>query len=159
MAAAREMGDDEVCTALQTAVDERFEPTVVDGARRYVKASTQANAMLLLGRFSRAGGFHDLVNGRPGAPYGAGAGPVLAEAPYPDVLVAKATNDGAALDLVLRPGGAGGRSELVLERLRPGASYAVRGAAADTVTADGDGRARLEVDLDDRVEVTVSPSA
>lgn len=158
MAAAREMGDDEVCTALQAAVDERFEPTIVDGARRYAKASTQANAMLLLGRFSRAGGFRDLVNGRPGAT-GAGDGPVLAEAPYPDVLVAKATHDGAALDLVLRPGGAGGRCDLVLERLRPGASYAVRGAVDDALVADADGRARLAVDLDERIEVSVSPTA
>jgi hypothetical protein len=155
MAAAREMGDDEVCASLQASVDERFAPTVVDGARRYAKASTQANAMLLLGRFSRADGFRDLVNGRAGA--SSDAGPVLAEAPYPDVLVAKATSDGSALDLVLRPGGPGGRHLLVLGRLRPGARYTVRGAVRDSLTGDGDGAARLEVDLGDRLEVAVTP--
>ncbi len=163
MAAAREMGDDEVGASLQTAVDDRFEPTVVDGVRRYAKASTHANAMLLLGRFSRAHGFRDLVTRGPataatGDGAGAGAGPVLAEAPYPDVLVAKATNDGVALDLVLRPGGAGGRFVLVLDRLRAGASYAVRGAVADSLDADGEGQATLEVDVGDRVEVRISPS-
>ncbi len=155
LAAAREMGDDEVCASLQAAVDERFEPQVVEGARRYAKASTQANAMLLLGRFSRAGGYRDLVTTRPAS---AIAGPVLAEAPYPDVLVAKATNDGAALDLVLRSGGSGGRSVLALERLRPGARYPVAGAVADSLQADADGRARFEVDVADRVEVRVAPA-
>ncbi len=117
MSAAREMGDDEVYEALKASADAKFEPTVEGGARRYAKASTQANAMLLLGRFGSRDGFRDLI---VGGPLASPDGPVLAEAPYPDVLVARATNDGGALDLVLRPGRAGGRFDLAVERLHPG---------------------------------------
>ena len=65
MSAAREMGDDEVYEALKASADAKFEPTVEGGARRYTKASTQANAMLLLGRFGSRDGFRDLIVGRP----------------------------------------------------------------------------------------------
>jgi hypothetical protein len=157
MGAAREMGDDEVFDALQGSVDARFEPVVADGTRRYAKASTQANAMLLIGRCSRRNGFRDLVVTGPD-PSGM-AGPVLAAAPYPDVLVARAVSDGRALDLVLRPGGTGGRASLVVERLAPQATYRLAGCVADQVTADASGSARVDVDLSDRLEVRIAPVA
>lgn len=157
MAAAREMGDDEVFDALQASVDARFEPVVTDGTRRYAKASTQANAMLLLGRCSRRNGFHDLVVRGPDP--GVLTGPVLAAAPYPDVLVARAVTDGRVLDLVLRPGGAGGRSSLVVERLVSHRAYRLTGCVTDEVEADANGSAHIEVDLDDRLEVRIAPVA
>lgn len=157
MAAAREMGDDEVFDALQESVDASFEPTVTDGVRRYAKASTQANAMLLIGRCSRRNGFRDLVLHGPGEEVL--RGPVLAAVPYPDALVARAVTDGRALDVVLRPGGAPGRVTLVVERLVPNTPYALTGCTETEVVADARGTARLEVDLADRHEVTVAPRA
>ena len=85
-------------------------------------------------------------------------GPILAEVAYPDVLVARAVTDGVGLDLVLRPGNGGGRTTLAIERPIPGRSYRVRGGVTGTAQADADGRALVEVDLDDRLEVTLRPA-
>ena len=82
---------------------------------------------------------------------------MLAEAAYPDVLVARAVSDGEALELVLRPGGAAGRTTIALERLVPGRDYGVDGALAGTVSADDSGRALLDIDLAGRHEVHVGP--
>jgi hypothetical protein len=156
-AAAREMGDDELYEALQASVDERFEPVLEDGALRYAKASTQANAMLALGRFGREGAFRDLVCGVPGS--NGRAGPVLADAPYPDVLVARAVSDGHDLDLVLRPGRSGGRFRLRVERLDPGREYRAGGAVQEAVRSGPGGVAEFDVDLDSRREVRVTPAS
>ncbi len=156
MAAAREMGDDDVYDALKGSADAHFAPTTVDGVRRYTRASTQANAMLLLARFGRRGAFHDLVNRGPDPAHL--DGPRLTEAPYPDVLVARAVSDGVALELVLRPGAGGGRCSLQLEGLRSGDRYRARGAVVPSFEADQAGRAVVEVDLSDRLEVHVAPA-
>jgi hypothetical protein len=84
-------------------------------------------------------------------------GPILNDAPYPEVLVASARTDGRDLRLVLRPGDGAGRVRLGVERLRPGAEYAVTGGVATELIADADGKADLDVDLGGRVEVTLSP--
>jgi len=153
--AAQEHGDTDVARAIMASADEKFAPVVENGVRRYTKASTQANAMLAFGRFNRERGFADLVARGPSS--ATSTGPVLAEAPYPDVLVARATTDGAALDLVLRPGAGGGRQQLIAGRLRPGARYSVSGAVEPDIVAGEDGRASLTVDLDGRREVRVTP--
>jgi len=99
----------------------------------------------------------DLLGGRVPAEWK--TGPVLAQAAYPDVLVARAVTDGTALDLTLRPGNGGGRTVLGVERLVPRQGYFVTGAVDDTVTADDDGAALVTVDLDDRREVFLRPAA
>ncbi|MBW3664040.1 MAG: hypothetical protein KY469_13140 [Actinobacteria bacterium] len=154
MMAAAEMGDDDIVDAANASLEAVHTPDDRDGMRRY-DASLQAHGMLLLARSNRRDGLRDLVTrGRPPA---VAAGPVLAEAPYPDCLVARAATDGRALDLVLRPGNGAGRVRLRLGRLVPGTSYAVRGGVTREITADAHGAADLEVDLDGRTEVTVHP--
>jgi len=94
-----------------------------------------------------------------GPPSSVLSGPRLADARYPDVLVAKAWSEGDALDLVLHPGAKPGRQTLGIERLRPLARYAVTGARASELVADARGGATLEVDLDGRTELRVAPRA
>ena len=84
---------------------------------------------------------------------------MLAQAAYPEVLVARAVTDGTVLDLTLRPGNGGGRTVLGVERLVPQQGYFVTGAVDDTVIADDDGCALVTVDLDDRREVFLRPAA
>ena len=88
MIAAREHGDEEVAQAVQRYVDEKFEPTVNEGARRYAKASTQSNGTLAMARFGRQNGLHDMIS--HGVSRETLEGPVLSEAAYPEVLVARA---------------------------------------------------------------------
>jgi hypothetical protein len=126
-----------------------------DGARYYPNVSVYSNVQHILARFTRHNAIREMV--AFDLPESWRTGPRLAEAAYPDVLVAKAVTDGRALDLVLRPGNGSVRSALAIERLTPGATYDVDGATVDHVTAGSDGRAIVEVDLGDRREVTVRP--
>jgi hypothetical protein len=160
--AAREVGDEEYALASQRTLDEREEVEESAGARRYANSSPLTNLYSVLGRFGRHNGLRDLV--AHDVPTAWTAGPRLAQAAYPDVLVARAVTDGTALDLVLRPGAGPVRTDLALDRLRPGTNYRLDGATgsggsgSDTVTADQHGRAVIGVDLGDRLEVRVRPA-
>lgn len=155
--AAKEMGDQEAVEAIEAGIDERFFfDHSEDGARKLAGTSTWANTVYALAQFIRAGSLRGLANGD--VPQAWRTGPLLANAAYPDVLVAKAVSDGEALDLVLRPGGEGGRTTLELGRLRPRGEYRVTGATTTELTADPQGRSLLDVELRDRLEVQVVPA-
>ena len=149
------MGDTELAARLVDDVDETLEPVTDGGVKHYAKASTLSNFALFGGQVGNPGSHRARVS--RGLPKPWTEGPVLDEAAYPDVLVARAVSDGRDLQLVLRPGAAGGRQRLGLTRLRPGATYEVRGAAQDELVAGDDGAARVDVDLDGRVELQVAP--
>lgn len=152
---AREHGDTETAEAAAAAFNRSYEVVREGGARRYTGVSVTVNAAFAQYRFGRPDAMRALIAGE--IPHEWKTGPILAEAAYPDVLVARAVTDGRALDLVLRPGNGGGRTTLGFQRLVPGREYAVQGAVVDTVTADAGGRALIEVDLDGRREVVVRP--
>lgn len=150
--AAREVGDEEYALAAQRTIDDREPVDESDsGVRRLKDSSGLANLYGNLGRFGRRSGLRDLV--AHGVPEAWRTGPVLAEAAYPDVLVAKAVTDGHALDLVLLPGAGPVRTTLAIERLVPGRRYTVTGARAPEAIAELDGGALIEIDLGARLEL------
>ena len=155
LVAAREMADDELAGQLQDALDREMQPETVDGATRYEGASTCANLLAAVGRFNRVAGWERSV--AEGPEERVLHGPRLEEAPYPQVLVARADTDGAALELVLHPGGEPGRYALGLAGLRAGEHYEVAGATTDALLADELGTAPLVVDLTGRTEIRVTP--
>lgn len=155
MAAAKEFGDDEFADALEISLDKRYKTVRQNGARAYTGISSWGNAGHVLARFTTENAMHDLLSGKVPAHWK--TGPVLAEAAYPDVLVARAVTDGRALELVLRPGSGGGRTTLGVERLAPGHDYVVMGGVDENVTAGDDGCALVSVDLDARHEVVLRP--
>ena len=155
MAAANEHGDPELADALEASLDKRYPTARSNGARAYTGISSWGNAGHVMARFTRPGSMRRLLAGEVPAQWK--TGPVLAQAAYPDVLVARAVTDGRALDLVLRPGSGGGRTVLGVERMAPRHDYVVIGGVDAAVTADDDGRAMVTVDLDDRSEVAVRP--
>lgn len=153
---AVEMGDVEVARGLLRLAEEADPPVDDTGRTCHPHASNIANAKALTCRVSRQDGwFHLVATGIPGEWR---SGPLLAEAPYPDVLVARAVTDGAALSMVLRPGGESGRHRVRLTRLRPGATYDVSGAVESRITADDHGTAVVDVDLSDRLDIEVHPA-
>lgn len=154
--AAREVGDEEYAAAAQATLDEREPIARSGGAARFAEASTLVSMYALLGRNGRRSGLRDLV--LHGAPDTWAHGPRLADAAYPDVLVARAVTDGAALELVLRAGRGDRRVRLGLERLRPGGHYVLTGAVATDATAGPDGTLQIEVDLGERTVVRVHPA-
>ena len=157
MCAANEFGDPELADAVEASLDKRYKVVRRNGAQAYAGISSWGNAAHVLARFTRENAIRDLLGGV--VPNEWTTGPILAEAAYPDVLVARAVTDGSALDIVLRPGNSGGRTTLGIERLVPGRDYSVRGGVDETVTADADGRALVKIDLADRLEVTLRPTS
>ncbi len=153
--AAREMGDHEWADAALQSLERHAESSPETGARRYAGGSVMANLYANLGRFGRHSAVRDLLVF--GAPEAWRQGPVLAEADYPDVLVARAVSDGSALDLILRPGNGAVRARLGLGGLVPDRTYDVRGAVEPTIVASATGTARFHVDLGGRHEVVVTP--
>jgi len=157
MNGAREFGDNEIAEAAQRSLDQDCGPRDDGGVRRYTLASNLSNAFALRARLVRRDDFRTAVT--TGPPAAVFRGPLLAEAAYPDVLVARAHSDGELLDLVLYPGVQPGVRRLGLERLRPGASYTLNGAVESLVRADDTGAARIDVDLQGRTAVRVMPAA
>jgi linalool dehydratase/isomerase-like protein len=153
---AREMGDDELAAAIIDQTDAECDTSSGSGARFYTEASVFANAYWAFARMNRRNGWYDLV--RSGAPEIWHEGPKLIDVSYPEVLVARAVSDGRALDLVLRPGGGGGRESLRIGGLEPAATYDTAGATESSVVADADGNADVVVDLDGRREVRITPA-
>ncbi len=153
--ASREVGDEEVAAATMHHL-EQTQPVVRSaGAARYDGLSTQGNLYELMARFGRTSGLRDLLG--HGVPDAWRTGPRLADAAYPDVLVARAVTDGEALHCVLRPGRDARRVTVEVDRLRPHRRYRTLGGLLDDVVADADGRALVELDLGGRTELTVSP--
>lgn len=150
LVAAREFGDTAMAEAAARGLGHDCGLSDDGGVRRYTKGSNIANATAMMGLLMQTGDFRTSFT----AP-AAARGPMLDGIAYPDVLVARAWSDGEGLDLVLHPGKAGGRQRLTITDLQPGRRYAVTGALTDTLVADGDGRARFEVDLTDRTAVAL----
>lgn len=155
MAAAKEHGDNDLADALEHSLDKRYQVVRQNGARAYAGISSWGNAGHVLARFTTKRAMAHLLAGEVPPPWR--SGPILQQAAYPDVLVARAVTDGRALDLVLRPGNHGGRTVLGIGRLAPQHDYLVTGGVDEKVTADYDGTALLTVDLDDRREVMLRP--
>mgnify|MGYP000994548166 CR=1 FL=1 len=135
--AALEMGDDEIVEATTAEIDRRY-------------GEGLAAAMTWSGRNT----VRNMVN--KGLPEAWAKGPILSEATYPDVIVARAVTDGEALSLVLHPGGDPVKAELGLSRLVPGRNYRIVQNGTRFV-ADGQGRARVTIDLGARAEVDIVP--
>ncbi|MGE0295255.1 hypothetical protein [Pseudonocardia sp.] len=155
---AREYGDEDSARALEESLADRL--IEHHGACRYRGISVWGNLWLAFTRFGGEDAFRGLV--RDGVPHEWRTGPVLTDAAYPDVMVARAVSDGDDLALVLRPGSGSTRTTIAIQRLRPHRTYRVRGArdavVTSEVTADSTGRALVEFDLDDRLELHLYPA-
>jgi hypothetical protein len=152
---AREFGDDELAEAAQRSMDQDCGLSR-NGVACYTKGSNLANVWGVEGGLMRTGDFRkSFVVGPPQSVF---SGPILADAHYPDVLVAKAFSHGDDLELVLYPGAGAGLRTVGVERLKPGAGYELRGGAAAAFRADEHGQATLEVDLKGRTPLHIVPA-
>lgn len=156
--AAAEMGDDEVAGLMRSRIRQEFTWRDDDGSATLEHVSTQAHAATLYS-FAASANLRRCMHAE-GVPPLQLQGPVLLEAPYPEVLVAYARNDGTALELVLHPGrkaAVGASHALALGQLRPGARYRCEDSAERNLTADATGHASLTVRLDGRTALSILP--
>lgn len=156
MMAAQEFGDVELAQAARNTLDALSERTERNGVLYYRKGSNMANAAIAQGLLLRTGDFRDLYAKGPDPK--ALTGPILSDAAYPDVLVARAVNDGEALDLILAPGAQRSTQHVSFERLRPGEHYHVSGGVEAALVADEQGRAVLDVPLTGRIGLRIAPA-
>ncbi|HEX7760040.1 MAG TPA: hypothetical protein VF459_11080 [Caulobacteraceae bacterium] len=156
LAIANEFGDDALAEACRGSLD-RFGGRAEDGGvLRFEHMSNLSNVSAAFGRFRRRGDFRTAVT--EGPPASVFTGPLLSEAAYPEVLVAKAFSTGEDLDLVLYNGAAPGPQTIGLERLRPGRAYRTIGDVTAEFRADGEGRASLAPRLDGRTRFRIIPA-
>ncbi len=137
--AALEMGDEEVIAATRAEIDTRYGDGIADSMT-----------------WSRRNTVRDMVN--KGLPAAWAKGPILAEATYPEAIVARAVTDGDALNLVLHPGGEPVKTRLGLARLVPGRGYRVV-QGDERFIAGSDGKHAFDVHLAGRTELDVVPVA
>ena len=158
-AAAAEMGDSEVAGLLRERIKREFVWRDEDGSATLEKVSSQAHAAVLY-HFAAHANVRRNLQSTGVAPEQLN-GPLLLDVPYPDVMVAYAKNDGAALDLVFRSGrkaSIGGSFKLKLGQLKPGATYRCEGADDSSIVADNQGNATLSLRLADRCAVKIVPA-
>lgn len=155
MHTARELGDETVAQSIEQSLEQRRRILWQYGARRFANVSVMGNGIYAMARFGRASGMADLIHGR--IPDAWRHGPLLVDAAYPDVLVARAVSDGAGLSLVLKPGMQPVSTHLGLARLQPGRRYRVLGAEQGQIQADTQGKATLPITLQQRLALEITP--
>ncbi|HWY23281.1 MAG TPA: hypothetical protein VNX47_00080, partial [Nevskia sp.] len=143
---------------IRQRVRDEYPGSLEDGVRLHPGTSNFAFASLL-GLFAQGPGVRRSLHVR-GTPAETLRGPMLMNAPYPEVLVLRAVNDGGVLSGTLRPGrpaATGGSYALELGQLRPGASYRCEGLHEAGLTADAQGRATVHAQLAGRQDFRVVP--
>ncbi|KAK7217831.1 hypothetical protein V2G26_005834 [Clonostachys chloroleuca] len=156
--AAAEFGDEKIRKEALDQLDHVYFPveTTKTGAQYNKGLSATSQHIALMARLVRN---RDLANATLHGPSKeALEGPLLEEAPFPDVLVAKAySHDGSNLDLVLYNGNEPGVFELGFDRLLPHRKYNL--STGDFITADKAGRATYKAKIDGRTQIILAPVA
>lgn len=151
-AAATEMGDGDSAAAMLAMLDEQCPQILIDGVRHRPRASLWAHALEFSALCNHRNGLADLVMAKSGA----GAGPYLAEACYPAVLVSRAVAEDGGLTLILYPGGLDRLQLIRLAGLQPERRYRVAGPAPSIIQAGATGEASLAVNLTGRTALTIT---
>lgn len=157
-ATAAEFCDEKVRQEALNQLDNIYFPVEVTetGSLRNKGLSATTQVIALMARLVR---HRDLANATLHGPSKkALSGPLLEEASFPDVLVAKAYSpDGQRLDLVLYNGRAAGTFELGFDRLIPNKSYSLN--TGKNVTASAQGNVSVKVQISGRTTVSLVPSS
>ncbi|MDF3842977.1 hypothetical protein P3W55_14795 [Pseudomonas citronellolis] len=157
LGSASEMGDMRVVQEIMRLLQELGSPSREGGVLKYDCSSTTGTD-LVRGHILRKGDWRRTVTEGPES--SALHGPILTEAAYPQVLVARAFTRGDDLHLVLYPGAGEGQQEIGIERLKPLATYRLeRADGSMQVRADSQGRLSLRVELHGRSELRLLPEA
>lgn len=156
-ATAAEFGDEKVRLEALRQLDNDYFPVeaTASGSVRNKGLSATTQVIALMARLVR---HSDLANATlHGPPQNALQGPLLKEAPFPEVLVAKAySTDSQQLDLVLYNGKDAGSFELGFDRLSPGQNYSL--STGGLITADSKGNGSAKVRISGRTPITLKPT-
>lgn len=150
---AGEFGDEDVRKAAIKILNEKigFE-TMPTGSMRLKGVSNSSNSCMVRGQLLRNSDWKNLIAKGPSNT--TLAGPILTQAPYPGVLVAKArSHTSKDLDLVFYPSKDPGIFGISVSRLIPGKSYSFDNNGKRAVVAGSDGSAKIDVFVEGRTQV------
>ncbi len=153
-AAAAEMGDTEIADECLRRLEMECPSHLDHGVIHRERASLWAHALEIAARSTRRNGWRDLV-----AHSRSESGPRLAQASYPEVLIARAQAEGNKLHLVLYPGRSDGTQSIEFSGLMPEQRYRTGQEGEPVLTADRAGHATLRVVLHGRTALTIKPLA
>lgn len=155
-ATAAEFGDEKVRKEALEQMDSKYFPveTTKSGSLRNKGLSATTQVIALMARIIKC---RDLANATLHGPsHKVLAGPLLEDAPFPDVLVAKAySHTGKDLDLVLYNGREPGTFTLGFQRLAPGMSYSL--STGGSLVADAEGKASAKLAINGRTQIIIKP--
>lgn len=149
-AAAVELGDDEVSNLILAALDEYCPSVLQTDVRHRPRSSLWAHGAEIMARTGRKNGFADLIAGKHNI-----AGISIAEAPYPDVLVAQARAGTNWLHAVFYPGGSVTRAPIKIAGLVPLKTYRVLQRGDAKIVADQQGCVMLNLQMSGRTELRI----
>ena len=149
-AVAVEMGDNDTATRLLQFLEEDHPLTIDAGVAHRPGVSLWAHAI----EFTARAGTHNAI--RHAANKFSTGGPVIRDADYPQVLLARAHSNDGCLHAVLYPCGESGVQPITLAGLRPEKRYRINSGSEELVT-DSRGESTLQVNLCGRTEVLVTP--
>jgi len=152
--ASAEYGDRDINRQCLEQLDNIYYPVVAtpSGSLRNEGMSTNLQGCALKARISQYQDWTTMMQVGPAE--STKIGPLLADAPFPEVLIAKAySHDGQGMDLIVYDGKKPGTFELGFERLVSSKKYAVGENA--TMTADKNGKATVKVTVSGRTDLSV----
>ncbi|KAF9767578.1 hypothetical protein IL306_015232 [Fusarium sp. DS 682] len=152
LAASRTFGDEGVAKAIEDLIeqDESLDKVDEGGVITYNNVSVIMRSQLIRAKLMFRNGWKRMVE-EPMSNI-LKKGPILADAKYPEVMVAKArSHDGQDLELVLYPGTEKKTVSLGLAQLQPGQDCTVNGR--DSFKASVEGKAQISVTLNHRTPV------
>ena len=151
-AAAIEMGDPDLATAVLEMLEEECPTVVESGVAHRRNASVFAHFVELLALM----GVTYALRSNLRQPMRARSGPWLSAARYPEILVSRADWSAEGhLRLTLYPGRGSGLQTISLAGFRPGAKFSFTGTASGNSTASANGRADIMVPITGRTEIIV----
>jgi hypothetical protein len=149
-AVAVEMGDNDTATRLLQFLEEDHPLTIDAGVAHRPGVSLWAHAL----EFTARAGAHNAI--RHAANSISTGGPVVKDADYPQVLLARAHSNDGCLHAVLYPCGESGVQPITLAGLLPEKRYRIN-SGSEEIVADSRGESTLQVSLCGRTEVLVTP--
>jgi len=150
---AAELGDTEVFEQCLSALDEECPVKSDDGSFYRPQASVWAHAVEFMARSTRTNSFRTLIT----TPVRKLEGLHISGAAYPSVLVASAhyTEDDG-LRAVLYPGTNAPQHEIQLAGLVAGQTYYCKGTVERSFVADDTGKGKVQINLRERLEISIS---
>ena len=150
-AVAVEMGDSDTALRLLDYLEEDYPLRVEAGVAHRPGVSLWSHALEFTARAGGANALRDATLSK------ATSGPVIAKAEYPDILLASAKSNDGCLRAVIYPGVQSGKKSLTIGGLDSTRAYRVDADQTYKVIADEKGEACVELLIDGRSPLSITP--